>query len=263
MKYITGKQALEIQFMRDNGGASANPPDFTQLTLENTEDSLLGSYGIETGFTVPQHDGTFAVADTVRALIDLIVSCRFSEAEGFRQQPYWHESLMPELFYRVWVFYGYPMWEAVATFLWQECGKAWRLWNLAFDPVNFRSFTNELIRQESYIRQALGATTDENTVLSKSRVFFVFGDIHDLRDLTEICLASRNNLTDEEKESVRDALRRNGTTQFDFLIHAQPDICIDVAKLARQVLQVCDLCGLSLSDELRREIREFTAAQAA
>ena len=85
MKYISGAFALNLPCSLDTcGDWHASALDWSKLELRESDNSIFGEYGIERCNCVPEHTGEFNVANTLRALLDLLADGNFAVAQGAR-----------------------------------------------------------------------------------------------------------------------------------------------------------------------------------
>ena len=81
--YLTGKHALNLSCSLNTCGDWHQPAlKWEDLTLRDSDDSAFGDYGIEYEKTIPNHKGTFSVANHIRALLDLLETGNFAVAQG-------------------------------------------------------------------------------------------------------------------------------------------------------------------------------------
>ena len=80
--------------------------------------------------------------------------------------------------------------------------------------------------------------------------------IRDLYDLSFICIEYFNELSEQTKNVVRDALMNKGLDQLDYLLHTQNDPLIDCDKLLINFLTMHEKLGLLVdkNDDLIQEI---------
>jgi len=73
MRYITGIHALNLPCsLLTSGDWHQSGLRWEKITYRDTEDSIFGDWGIEQCSVVPKHEGTYAVANHIRALLDLL-----------------------------------------------------------------------------------------------------------------------------------------------------------------------------------------------
>ena len=85
MKYITGIHALNIECKLDTcGDWHTSALDWNNIKFKESDESILGDYGIEVDKYIPEHDGAMCVANHIRALLDMIADENFGSAQGMR-----------------------------------------------------------------------------------------------------------------------------------------------------------------------------------
>jgi len=126
MEYITGKHALNITCSLLTCG------DWHQSALQwhtpftrNSEDSVFGDYGIETGKTIPEHAGEYNVANHIRALLDLLELGKFTLAQGMNKNFICNDDYTTEVFDHAWKLRGAPHWNEIDRFMGKEYYAKW------------------------------------------------------------------------------------------------------------------------------------------
>ena len=126
MEYVTGVHALNLRCELDTCG------DWHQSAIQwetpNTKDSdgsFFGSYGIETGHRIPEHDGEHCVANTIRALLDLLYDRRFSAAQGMNEDFVCNPKYDHEIFDKVSEMRDLPYWNEIDEFMNKEYRVKW------------------------------------------------------------------------------------------------------------------------------------------
>lgn len=98
MRYITGIHALNLPCSLGTcGDWHTSALRWKDITFRNSGSSILGDYGIELGKTIPEHVETYAVANHIRALLDLIIEGNFSVAQSMRNDFICDETYTPEI----------------------------------------------------------------------------------------------------------------------------------------------------------------------
>lgn len=129
MEYLTGIHALNVPCPLDTCGdwhqAALN---WENLTLNNTEDSLLDVYGVFESTQVPDGIGGFKtmyVANTIRALYDLILVGDYAHVQGMRNDFICNEKYTPEVFELAKKFRNTKYWKQVDKVLTCEYELDW------------------------------------------------------------------------------------------------------------------------------------------
>ena len=85
MRYITGIHALNLPCKLDTcGDWHQSAIQWAHPQTKDADTAFYGSYGIEPGHYIPEHDGEYAVANTIRALLDLLYDGNFAIAQGMK-----------------------------------------------------------------------------------------------------------------------------------------------------------------------------------
>jgi len=126
MQYITGIHALNLSCSLHTCG------DWHQAAIQwktprfrNTEDSIFGEYGIEYCSIVPENEGTFAVANHIRALLDLLEIGNYSIAQGMNKNFIGNDDYTPEVFDKVSLMRVLPHWNEIDQFMGSEYYGKW------------------------------------------------------------------------------------------------------------------------------------------
>ena len=90
------------------------------ITYANTENSVLGDWGIETCTCVPEHEGKFFIANTIRACLDLLIQGDFAVAQGMNEDFICNENYDNIVFEKVNVLWGLPNWAEIDAFMHRE-----------------------------------------------------------------------------------------------------------------------------------------------
>ena len=91
--------------------------------MRESDGSIFGDYGIEGGIVIPEHTGTYYVANHIRALLDLLELKNFPLAQGMRQDFICNEAYTPEIFEQVSKLRIVPHWAEIDRFMGREyCG---------------------------------------------------------------------------------------------------------------------------------------------
>lgn len=73
MRYITGIHVLNLSCNLETcGDWHTSALRWRDISFKNTGESIFGDWGIEYGKRIPEHRGTFVVANYIRALLDLL-----------------------------------------------------------------------------------------------------------------------------------------------------------------------------------------------
>jgi len=126
MQYITGIHALNLPCsLLTCGDWHSSALQWKNPAYRNSEVSFFGDYGIENCSTVPENEGTYAVANHIRALLDLLELGNFSVAQGMNQDFICNENYTDEVFNKVALMKGLPHWKEIDKFMEQEYYGKW------------------------------------------------------------------------------------------------------------------------------------------
>jgi hypothetical protein len=95
------------------------------ITFRDTDKAFFGRYGIEYGKRIPEHEGTYAVANHIRALLDLLEMGNFSTAQGMNRDFICNDDYSGEIFERVSSMRALPNWEQIDAFMAREYYNKW------------------------------------------------------------------------------------------------------------------------------------------
>ncbi|MDR3037357.1 MAG: hypothetical protein LBU31_02990 [Coriobacteriales bacterium] len=116
MRYLTGIYALNVPSSLDaDGDWHASALDWTRARTRDSADALFGEWGIEEQ-SVPTL-GMMPVANTVRALLDLLEEGRYGLARGMRDELIANEEYTPLVFALVMQMKCLPNWDEIDRFM--------------------------------------------------------------------------------------------------------------------------------------------------
>lgn len=126
MEYISGVHALNLTCSLNTcGDWHQSAIQWERPTLRKSEDSIFGDYGIETGVRIPEHGGTFAAANHIRALLDLLAEGKFSLTQGMRDDFICTDEYNGEIFEKVSMMERLPLWQQIDAFMEKEYRMTW------------------------------------------------------------------------------------------------------------------------------------------
>lgn len=119
MKYVTGIHGLNVRTGRNTCGDNrAEHLDWSRMIMLDTDKSELGMWGIELGTKVPGHKETFAVADHLRCIVDIMSEFRDCDGLiGFKDKYLKTDEYNKELFEKVCSLYGRPNWDDINSLM--------------------------------------------------------------------------------------------------------------------------------------------------
>lgn len=126
MKYLTGIHALNIPCSLETcGDWHASALKWKYLKFLDTEDAFFGDYGIEGGKTIPNHEGTFNVANHIRACLDMLYLGDFANLQGMCDDYLVVNKYNTEIFEKILLLKTHPNWEEINRFVCKEYKRKW------------------------------------------------------------------------------------------------------------------------------------------
>ena len=126
MKYISGLHSLNLPCkLNTDGDWHTSALSWKDLCIMDTDSSPFGNYGIENGRCIPEHKGTYNVANHLRAILDMLVIGRYDLISGFKRNFFSTDEYDEELFQKVQTILPN---EKVNKAMHKEYGRRWRLW---------------------------------------------------------------------------------------------------------------------------------------
>ena len=86
---------------------------------------FFGDYGIETGHHIPEHEGVYCVANTIRALLDLLYERNYPAAQGMNDDFICNAEYDTEVFQKVYLMSKLPYWDEINDFMKKEYELKW------------------------------------------------------------------------------------------------------------------------------------------
>lgn len=126
MKYITGQHALNLPcLLLTCGDWHTSALQWERLNLLDTDNHILGNYGIELNKKIPEHNETYAVANHIRAIIDLLITGKYTIAQGMKEDFICNEDYTQEIFEKVIILKEQPNWNEINNFMSKEYKMKW------------------------------------------------------------------------------------------------------------------------------------------
>jgi hypothetical protein len=126
MRYITGIHALNLPCsLATCGDWHASALRWKNITFRDSEQSIFGLYGIEYGVKIPEHDKTYAAANHIRALLDLLELGRYASAQGMREDFICNDGYTEEVFKQVALMKSLANWCDIDHFMGREYLLEW------------------------------------------------------------------------------------------------------------------------------------------
>ena len=127
MKYITGIHALNLPCNLETcGNWHQSAIQWDKPNIAESQFSLWGDYGIELNHKIPEHKNeTFAVANTIRACLDLLYNKNFPTVQGMNDDFICNEKYDQEVFNLVYKMRHLSYWEDINNFMNKEYKLKW------------------------------------------------------------------------------------------------------------------------------------------
>lgn len=126
MKYITGIHALNLPCsLTTCGDWHCSALQWEIPNFRESEDSFFGDYGIEYCSVVPENEGTYAVANHIRALLDLLELGNYSTAQGMDEDFIGNDKYTREIFDKVALMRNLPNFCEIDRFMGREYYGKW------------------------------------------------------------------------------------------------------------------------------------------
>ncbi|MDR1590189.1 MAG: hypothetical protein LBS51_08380 [Oscillospiraceae bacterium] len=126
MQYITGVHALNLPCELETcGDWHCSALRWRDISFRDTEQGVYGLYGIEYGKRIPEHTETYAVANHIRALLDLLEIGNFAAAQGMNDDFICNDNYTAEVFDKVSHMRGLSHWAAIDRFMGKEYRMKW------------------------------------------------------------------------------------------------------------------------------------------
>ena len=127
MLYISGLHALNLPCSLDTTGDwHASSMDWENMCVLDSSFSPWKDYGIEKDREIPYASGIWAVANHIRACLDLLLMEDFSNAKGMRNDYIGNDAYNKELFSKVlFLKEDRTLWPGVDSFMEKEYLMPW------------------------------------------------------------------------------------------------------------------------------------------
>lgn len=131
MLYVTGEHALNLPCSLDTcGDWHTSAMNWDRIQVAESEGSVFGDWGIEAlrPTSIRQLAGYHYVANTLRALLDLIVEGRLCYLNGAKNDFISNDKYHLEFFEHVIQCKGLLLWDKLDDCMCKEFGKEWWEW---------------------------------------------------------------------------------------------------------------------------------------
>jgi hypothetical protein len=126
LKYITGIHALNLPCSLETcGDWHCSALRWKNLSIAESEGSIFGEYGIEHGTKIPEHTELYHCANTIRALLDLLIEENYAVAQGMNNDYICNDQYTPEVFKKVSMLKHLDHWQKINHFMGREYRTQW------------------------------------------------------------------------------------------------------------------------------------------
>ena len=126
MFYLSGIHALNIEDSLDTcGDWHTSSLDWGNITLLDSSESQFRDWGIESNKVIPGNEGVFNVANTLRAILDLMEKGCLEYLKGFREDFICTDRYDYEFFSKVCMLRGSSNWHKIDELMKREFMFKW------------------------------------------------------------------------------------------------------------------------------------------
>lgn len=126
MKYITGIHALNLPCSLETcGDWHTSAIQWVKPQMRDSEEMFFGDYGIECNHKIPEHNELYNVANTIRALLDLLQEGTFTVAQGMNNDFICNDKYDEEVFNKVYSMKQLDNWNKIDAFMKKEYRTKW------------------------------------------------------------------------------------------------------------------------------------------
>jgi hypothetical protein len=126
MKYISGEFALNLPCSLETcGDWHISGMNWSKLRFHESNGTIYKDYGIEDCSHVPEHKGSYKIANTIRALLDLLIEGNFAVAQGAKNDFICNDKYTEEFFEKVIWLRGSENWSDIDKFMCKEYEIEW------------------------------------------------------------------------------------------------------------------------------------------
>lgn len=141
MQYVSGIHALNLPCMLHTcGDWHSSSLKWDDITMYDTEQMFFKEYGIEMDKYIPNHKGKYAVANHIRALLDMLEKGYFTIAQGMRHDYICTNEYDEEIFRLVLSMNVLPHWEKIDQLMEHEYKMKW---------INYKEKNNDELENRS------------------------------------------------------------------------------------------------------------------
>lgn len=126
MRYISGVHALNLPCkLHTTGDWHTSAIQWDHPHVRDTKTSFFGEWGIEDSHPIPCHDGTYSVANHLRACLDMLEEGDFSNLQGMYHDYIGTDEYIPLFFKKVLCMKKLSNWSEIDKFMEHEFLMKW------------------------------------------------------------------------------------------------------------------------------------------
>lgn len=242
MKYISGKQALNIPCSLNTcGDHHIYVTLWDKLNMLESDDSIFKDYGIEKCNSVSNYPGEYYVANTLRALLDLLAEGEFIYTQEIREKFIGNEEYTQEFMEKVLLLKDSKYWNEIDMFMGMEYTIDW----LEFKEANNIAYKKMSI--ENDIKYTEIEDINKRLLYAITR-YLERGTIEDAYMLVNILKNHKDKIEKSLILQVTYALEYCGMDYIYYIAKTQQNEHVDNDKLIADFLVLHKLLGLYIED---------------
>jgi hypothetical protein len=244
MKYITGVFALNINDNLETcGDWHTSALDWSNITLVDSETTKFRDYGIEKNKEIPEHTEKYNVANTLRAVLDLMIDKKTRFLKGFRNDFFCTDLYNKEFFSKVIQLKDLDNWNDINNLMKHEFMYEWD------NYINNKSADTAKYSEESHTKliESLNQKYSNNAEEKFSLAITQFANTNQLSDLYEIIFVYSNYkqyLSDYSIKYLSITLEYIGLEYIKYIIENQPSNSIGTNQLKETITKIYSELGL-------------------
>lgn len=126
MMYLSGVHALNIEDSLETcGDWHTSALNWGTIKLHDSTKTVFGDWGIEADKKIPEHEELYNVANTLRAILDLMVDKQTRYLKGFRDDFIMVDTYNTEFFEKVYLLKDLQNWQDINNLMKREYMFLW------------------------------------------------------------------------------------------------------------------------------------------
>lgn len=126
LKYVTGIHALNLPcHLETTGDWHSSWIQWKYPTIQDTQKSVFGDWGIENNRSIPEHSSPVPVANHLRACLDMLEMGDFSNLQGMNKDYISNDKYTDTVFQKVGLLRKSSLWPSIDRFLEKEYLMKW------------------------------------------------------------------------------------------------------------------------------------------